>query len=164
MGVLGIAAGLGLVGYAVFGGPSDEEVIRDQLHHFARVVGVAGDENPVFRLGRLKKEFQSLVTPNVRVRVRELTSLKNGRKGLAAVAARAGTYFSAAEISLSGLEIELNEDKTSAQVGCLAELTAQQGGRPRRDERHVDFTLAKVDGDWLIDSIIVSDVGEEPDP
>ena len=126
------------------------------------MVGVEGDENAMFRLGRLKKEFQTLVTTNVRVRVRELTSLRSGRKSLASIAARAGTYFASAEVSLSDLEIEMNEDKTSAKVRCLATLTAQQGGRMRRDERQVDFTLAKVDGDWLIDSIIVSDVGEDP--
>jgi hypothetical protein len=145
----------------VFGGPSEEEKIRQQLHHFAHVLGVDASENPVFRLGRLNKEFQTLLTDNVHVRVRELTSLERGRKGLAAVAARGGPEIAGAEISLSDLDIEIDSQETGAKVKCLASLTAEQGGQPRRDERRVDFVLAKVDGDWLIDSIVVSDVGEE---
>ncbi|HMR76679.1 MAG TPA: hypothetical protein PKD61_16275, partial [Polyangiaceae bacterium] len=79
----------------------------------------------------------------------------------AAVAARAGVYFTGAEISLSDFEIQIDAKETSATVKCLARLTAEQGGQPRRDDRRVDFKLAKVDGDWLIDSIFVSDVNEE---
>ncbi|HMR09545.1 MAG TPA: hypothetical protein PKA88_27385 [Polyangiaceae bacterium] len=161
MGIAGIITGLGLVGYALFGGPSEEELIREQLHRFAHVLGVDPSENAVFRLGRLNKEFKTLLTDNVHVRVRELTSLERGRKGLAAVAARAGVYFTGAEISLSDFEIQIDAKETSATVKCLARLTAEQGGQPRRDDRRVDFKLAKVDGDWLIDSIFVSDVNEE---
>lgn len=155
--IAGLVGGVGLIAYALFGRASDEERIRQQLDRFAHVVGVDGQENPIFRLSRLNKEFDTLVTPDVRAHVPELTSLQQGRGPLAKVAAHAGSYFQSADVSLSDVSIEVSKDRLRASSRGRAKLLAQQGGQMRRDERRVDFTLSRSDGEWLIDSLRVGD-------
>ncbi len=152
----GIVVGLGLAGYALLGGSSDEEKIRALLDHLAEVVTVTGDENPVMRVGRMRSEFSEIFSKDVRVRIPELTSLSGGRDGLATLAARTGSYFRTAEITLKDVNVELVASGVRARVDCRATLLGDRGQGPRREERRVRFDLGKDDGDWLIDSVTVS--------
>ncbi|MCA9598950.1 MAG: nuclear transport factor 2 family protein [Myxococcales bacterium] len=159
--VVGIVLGLGITGYALFGGRSDEEKIRALLDHLAEVAGVSGTENPVMRAGRLRGAFADIFTKDVRVQIPELSSLKSGREGLVALATQAGTAFRSAEISLGSVEITLIASGQAARVRCTATLVGDRGQGLRKDERSVRFGLSKDDGDWRIDSVSVSAAEED---
>ncbi len=157
LGAVGVGAGVLLVGWAIFGGPSDEEQIRALLDRLAHEIGSReGETNPILRASRLNQAFEEIFTEDVRIGIPELTQVTRGRRDLVGVAAQAGTYYASAEVTLSDVQVSLNDDETLAQAGCTAVLTAERGGRPRRDQRKVNFTLSKIDGDWLIDGLTVS--------
>jgi hypothetical protein len=156
----GIVVGIGLAGYALFGGSSDEEKIRALLDRLAQAVSVTGQENPVLRAGRLRSEFADVFTRDVRVKIPELTSLSSGRDSLVTLAAQTGSYFRTAEIILKDVDIQLVQSGVRAQVSCQATLLADRGQGLRRDERRVRFDLGKKDDDWRIDSVTVSSKGE----
>jgi hypothetical protein len=163
--IAAVVLGLGAVLYAVFAAPSDEEEIRAQLDRLALVVGVTADEkNPVIRGARLKREFAEIFTEDVAVSIPELTSLRSGRDELAAVGARAGTYFQTADVSISQIDIEIDGAKTRAQVRSVATLTGSRGGELERDERRVRFEFVQRDGDWLIDAVRVGSRPSDSEP
>ncbi len=159
-----VVLGLIAVLYAVFSRPSDEERIRAVIDRLARVVSVSPDEkNVVIRAARLKRDFAEILTKDVAVTIPELTSLRGGRDELAGVGARAGSYYQSADISISDVEIEIDDKKTRAQVRSVATLTGSRGAELERDERRVRFELVQRDGDWLIDAIRVGAAEEASD-
>ncbi|GMV13173.1 MAG: nuclear transport factor 2 family protein [Polyangiaceae bacterium] len=157
---LGIGAaviGVAVLLYAIFARKNDEELIREQLDRLATVVRVSGPgENPIFRGTRMKKEFETLFVPNVRVDISELTNLKSGRDDLVGVATRAGTIFRTAEVEIHPDSVELLAGATSATVRGSASMTGDRGSGPERDERDVTFGLSKTKDGWLIDSVVVT--------
>jgi hypothetical protein len=158
--VLGISIAL----YALLSGKSDEELIRERLDELAHQVAVDGDENILFRGNRLKKSFATIFVPSVRVHIPELSGLGSGRDELALLAARAGTYFRHAEVEIGADQIDVIAGANSATVRGSATITGDRGRGSERDERRVTFGMAKVDGEWLIDSITVASKSENPTP
>lgn len=157
---LGIGAavlGVLVLLYAVFAQKSDEELIREQLERLATVVKVSGPgENPIFRGTRMKKEFETLFVPNVRVDISELTAVKSGRDDLVGVATRAGTIYRTAEVEIHPDSVDLLAGGTSAKVSGSASITGDRGSGPERDERKVTFGFSKTKDGWLIDSVVVT--------
>jgi hypothetical protein len=154
-----IVLGLGVTFWAVFARKSDDELIREQLDRLAAAVGVdAPDENPIFRANRLKKEFDTLFTQNVRVSVPELEGAMRvtGRDDLVKVATRAGSYWRSAEVSWTSVDIKQVGGENNKNVDATALLVAEERGEMRRDERQVTLGFTKKDGNWLIDSLSVS--------
>jgi hypothetical protein len=152
-----IVLGLGAVLYALFARPSDEERIGAKLDHLARVVALESDEtNSMMRAARLNEEFSELFTEDVLVIVPELAELRPARRELGHLAARATAGFENAEVSFSGLSIQVDASKTRAQVRAEATLTGSRGGELERDERRVRFGFSKRDGEWLIEMLSVS--------
>jgi len=155
--ILAVLVGVAIAAWAVFSHKSDEELIRERLDRLGHVAGVdAPDENPIFRGKRMRDEFQVLFTPNVRVDIRELTSLASGRDGLVGVATRAGSYFRSAEIDIKPESVQLVAGANAATVRGTAVLTADRGRGPERDERRVSFGFAKTKDGWQIDSVVVT--------
>ncbi len=149
-----VAAGIGLAGYAVFAGKSDQERIADQLERLERVVEISGDENLLLRGSRIRGEFQEIFVKDVAVKIPELTSLGSGRAPLAGVATQAGARFSSADIDFGKLDISVGN--AGANVKAPVTLTANdRAGRVRCDRRQVRIGFVKVDGDWLISSVRV---------
>lgn len=154
------SAGVLLLGWALFAPESDEEQIRALLERLAREIAVEGETNILFRTARLNKAFEEIFTEDVSVSIPELTSLARGRGELARVAARAGSHFQNAEVSVKSVDVSFGPTPAHGKAACVAVLSSTDGSRARRDERLVDFTLLKRDGDWRIDGIIV---GERPE-
>ena len=157
----GGALGLALIGYALFAGESDDELIQARLTQLEQAVQVDGQENAVMRGARVNKHFKEIFEKDVVVRIPELTSLAKGRQGLSAVATKAGTYFQSAEVDFDDVEIQIDGSKVGALVIASAQLDAVQGGRPRRDQRRVTLRFSKNDGEWQIASINVAPKGDD---
>jgi hypothetical protein len=158
--VLGVSIAL----YALFSRKSDEELIRERLDELAHQVAVDGDENILFRGNRLKKSFSKIFVPSVRVDIPELSGLASGRDELALLAARAGTYFRHAEVDISADQIDIIQGANSATVHGSATITGDRGRGTERDERRVTFGMAKVNDEWLIDSVTVASKSPNPTP
>jgi hypothetical protein len=157
----GVGAGAALVLYALLSRESDDEKIRRHLDELELAVQVDGEgENPVMRATRLDKRFSELFDEKVRISIPELTSARSGRKDLVALATRAGVWFRTLEIDFK--DIGIKTGNIGAQVSTTASLTTSRAGAGlQRDERKVDFTFTKTDGDWRIDSVHVSPKDEE---
>jgi len=151
----GVVIGVAVIGYAILARKSDEEQIQEQLERLAGAVRVETEENPIFRLKRLEGEFAELFVENVTVRVPELSSVRQGRRELVAMAARAGAYFSSVDVSFDNTEIVVGN--LGANVTTTATLTATRRGQDvEHDKRRVTLRFTKPGGDWLIDSISVA--------
>lgn len=161
---LAVVLGLSITLYALFSRKSDEELIRERLDELGHQIAVDGDENILFRGNRLKKSFATLFVPNVRVDIPELSGLSSGRDELALLAARAGTYFRHAEVEINADQIDVIAGANSATVRGSAAITGDRGHGTERDERRVTFGMAKVDGEWRVDSIVVASKSENPTP
>jgi hypothetical protein len=152
--VVAVALGLLVIGYAVFAKPSDEELIRAKLDRLAEVVSFSdGAGNPVFRAARLDGEFADLFTEDVRISIPELSSVAQGRRPLAGLAARGSSYAQSLDVDFQDVDVQLIGGSSAAQVKAVASLTAQRGGRLQQDRRRVGFGFTKRDGDWLIDAV-----------
>ena len=151
----GVGAGVALVLYALLSRESDEEKIRRRLDELELAVQVDAEaENPVFRATRLNDRFGELFDEKVRVSIPELTSSRSGRKDLVALATRSGAWFRTLEVDFKSISVQTGN--VGANVSTTATLTTSRaGGNMQRDERKVDFTFTKADGDWRIDSIQV---------
>jgi hypothetical protein len=149
-----LVAGALLVLWALFAGDTDEEKIRARLGRLAAAVSVEGEgQNPVFRVAHLNQEFSELFTEDASVSIPELSEVRSGRQGLAALAGRATRYVEALDVSFEDIAVQLNTPK-AAQVRARAKLDAvRPGGRPERDERQVSFRFVDQGGAWLIASV-----------
>lgn len=159
--ILAGAAGLGLVGWAVFGGPSDEEQIRELIERLESAIEVDGQENPVGRMARLNGAFKEIFTKDVQVSIPELTSLQGGRRELADVATRASGYFEGGDVEIGIDELTIDGSKQGAHARTTATLTGTKAGGsgPERDTRKVTFRFTRDDGDWRIYALSVSGRG-----
>lgn len=160
-----IAAGVGVVGYALFFRGGDEDAIRGRLDALAEAVRLRESEtNPVVRGARIQGAFSEIFLPKIRVSIDELGAIGSDRRDLAGVAAQAGARYRSADLSFGSVAVTVAEARESAQVTATATLTGTaHDGDPRRDEREVTFELEKVDGDWRIATVRVAAAGETPE-
>lgn len=151
-----VVVGVSLALWALFAKKSDEELIRERLDELAHVVAVDGDENLIFRGNRMKDKLSKIFTPAVRVDIQELAGRTSGRDELVLIATKAGTYFRHAEVDIDADSIDVIAGSNSATVRGSATITGDRGSGPQRDERRVTFGFAKVDDEWMIDSVVVT--------
>jgi hypothetical protein len=155
--IAAVLLGLAGLAYALFARPSEEERIRSVLDRLARAVSVEPAEtNALLRAARLRKELGELLTDDVDVSIPELSASTRGRESVTAIAARAGSLYGSAEISLSAVDVKLDANETRASVRSIATLSAIQGNEAQRDRRVVRFGLVKQDGGWRVDSVAVA--------
>jgi phosphoribosylformylglycinamidine synthase len=157
----GIAAGLGLLAYALFSGETDEEQIRRRLDELAAVVEVQGErQNVAVRGLQLKGKFRELFEKNVTATIPELGSARSGRTDLAALAARSTVYFDSLDLDFDDVSVSIAGGTMTARVESTVVMTAVRRGRtdPSRDERHVRFRFFKdEEHGWRISSVKVGD-------
>lgn len=155
--IAGVATGLLAIFYSIFAADSPEEQIRHTLDRLERAASFAEPGgNLLVMTGELNEKFKEVFAKEVRVSIPELTSLRSGRRELAAVAARARLSYDAVDLRLSVDELQLHEERRTATVQATAELQALKGQRLRRDERRAQFGFRELDGNWVIDSVAVS--------
>src|SRR5688572_7492006 len=110
-----LAAGVGIVGYALFSRQTPEEEVREQLARLAAAVAVGAEaENPVLRATRLNGQFSELFDKNVRAEIPEISNPIEDRKALVALAARANVWVRALEVDFSRLDVEAGDMSASA--------------------------------------------------
>jgi hypothetical protein len=152
IGVLGFS----VVGYGIFSAESDEEKIRAVLANLAHAVKVDPDApNILVRAGKINQAFSEIFTEEVSYLIPERTSGRHGRKELARLATEVGPFFTSLEITFTELEIEIAEATSSAQVNGIAVGSGIQRGQRWQEERQVQFSLIRHDGDWQIDKLTV---------
>lgn len=162
------AGGLGvaLVGWALFGGESDEDRIRAQLARLESVVRVTErqSENPLLRAVHLQKEFETLLERDVQVSIPEVHGVRSGRDDLARVAAGLQRSLSLFEIRFSQVTVQV--EGTVGRVAAITHVTASVRGEGsiRRDERHTELTFGRdAEGQWLLHSVLVASKAVIPD-
>jgi ketosteroid isomerase-like protein len=149
---LGAAAAI----YFAFFGKSDEDQIRETLARLARAVEIKEGSSPLLSAVRVRDELKPLLTDDVHVSVPELGGARQGRDGMADVAAQAQLLFSSAQVDLRRVEVKREPGAPTAQASAEVRLTGtRRGGQTRRDDRNVDFLLRKDDGKWKVKSVTV---------
>lgn len=147
----------GVLVYAVFFWPSEEDRIVEVVQAFCHAVRVSGpNENPAIRRLRLEGDLGEVLVAEATAEVPELQAGINGRREIATLAAMAANQWSSAVVSLDALRVDIDAPKNKATVRATATLNAtENGGTPRRDTRKVTFELEKVEGRWWIVTITV---------
>jgi len=160
----GIVAGLVIAIYALFFGSSDEDAIRANLTRLEDAVEVKNaNTNFVVRFSQLKKEFAEIFIKKVSFQIPELSNHDNDRTELAKLASQAPRAYQQARIDLSGLSVEIDKEGLSAVAYGDAVLDGVKlGGEPARDTREVSIRLDKIDGQWRIVSLTVSERKGQP--
>ncbi len=155
---IGIATGIGILGYALLSGSSTEDEIHQRLEELEQAVAVEGEPSHlVLRGARLKEEFSELFAKDVQVRIPELGEVTAGRQQLVELATHAPTRYRKVALDLDDLEIRVDEDATSALAVGEAVLTATRpDGSAERDARTVSLRFDQIDGDWTIVTVTVS--------
>jgi ketosteroid isomerase-like protein len=147
----------GVLVYALFFWPSEEEKVIEVVLDFCHAVRVSGpNENPAIRRLRLEGDLGDLLVAEARAEIPELQAGIHGRREIATLATAAATQWATAAVSLDAIQAKVDAAKTTATVRATATLNAtEHGGAPRRDTRQVTFTLDKIDGRWWIVSVAV---------
>jgi hypothetical protein len=153
-----IAVALLLVGYALFGRASDEELIMERLHEVASAVETKEDEtNIIFRVARIKEVFREAMTPLVSISAPELPTT-SGVEDLSNMAGSVIRFSPEFYVTIGSTEVTV--DGSSATAVSQVTVKGTQQGELRAEDRRVDFLLQKVDGDWQIARI---EVGPRPE-
>src|SRR5262245_50372411 len=109
------ALGLGLVGWALFGGGGDEKRILEKLMKLEETVHLEEESrNPVMRLARVRGELKEIVQSTVLVEIPEAPPFKAGRDGLAELATSESTWFRSADVRFDAIDVKVSDDKQSA--------------------------------------------------
>lgn len=160
--LIGILLGLGLVVLGIASWPSsDEEAIAAKLQKLAEVVAIEGEENPVMRTARLRREFAELFEEDALVLIPELQRGARGRRELADLGARGPILYSTLTVDFAGVETIVDSGKKSARTKSLAKLSGTRGGEIRRDERKLRIEWKKEGGEWLMGEVRVEAAGRE---
>jgi hypothetical protein len=134
---------------------SDEDAIRGQLTRIAAALHTTEGSNPVFRLPRVRDEFDAVLDETVHVHVDEMpVTLPTDRRGLAQTAVQVTGYYPSVKLGFRDIDIKLDDAKTMAQVTTTADLTTG-GEHGTRDTRAVSLLFYKRDGTWRITSVTV---------
>lgn len=144
------ALGLGLIGYALFSRPTDEERIAEVLHELEDAVGFESPPNPLTHAANLRGRFAELVTPEVVVDLPERGLVARGRDDLTRVAVAGTTRMQRFDVAFSVEEIEVAGNSAKARVEVVTEATL--GGDPRLSTRRADLQFLKSDDDWQLAS------------
>lgn len=151
LGIAGIVAGALLVGYALFGRRSDQELIAERLQLLGRAVSVREDENLVFRKTRLDRELGALLSPEVRVQIPELGYSVSGVSAVTSLATAAGRQYPNLDVSIEPESVTVDGEAAESR----AEVTVLSlGDDLSRERRPIQVRWTK-DSDWKIDSIQV---------
>ena len=156
----GAAAAVLALGLTLFR-PSEEDRIRKVLDRFANAVEVKANDNIVARAGRVKSELRETVADDVHVDVADLDVRVSNRAALADSATKASLVFPSARCDLTGLNIKVDDNATTAKVDALAIVTGELRGAKKVDNRPVHFLLRKDSGDWRITTIDVAATRQE---
>jgi hypothetical protein len=149
--LVGVVAGLALILYAVFGGRSDEELIRDQLRHLAQVVSFDKPGNVVTRGLTLENAFGELFVDSPRGEIPELGSPRNGRASLVELGLQSSSFARTLALSFTDVRVEIDAKRSDAEVTARANVRAvTREGEERYDERSVRFTFARTQDGWQI--------------
>jgi hypothetical protein len=149
--------GAASVSYFRYFAGSDEEQIRKVIERAARAVEVKdGDANPIVQLARVRDALDPLLEQDAHVNVAELPlGARHGRREVAELVTQATIVLRSASVDVHDLEIKLDSNRTTAEVGARKTVRGTwRTGQTRRDERAVNFLLRK-DGAWRIQSITV---------
>ena len=153
------ALGLGLIGYALFSRPTDEERIAELLSEIDHAVSFESPPNPLTHVANLRGRFAELVTPDVLVRVPERNFVARGRDDLTRLAAAATTRLQSFDVSFTIESLDIDGDSAHANVEVLTD--AALGNDPRQGTRQAELRFVKSDGDWLLSEARVHEGGEE---
>lgn len=159
--VLGAAAalGLGLIGYALFSRPTDEEQIHEVLTELEDVVGFESPPNPLAHAANIRGRFADLVSPDVVLDVPERGMVARGRDDLVRLAVAGTSRLQRFDVAISVEQLNVIGDSANASVEVATEATA--GSDPRISTRRADLQFVKADGDWLLASAHVLTRDEE---
>lgn len=148
--VAAAALGLGLIGYALFSRPTDEERIAEVLHEIEEAVGFESPPNPLTHAANLRGRFVELVTPEVVVDLPERGLVARGRDDLTRLAVAGTTRMQRFDVAFTVEEIEVAGNSAKASVEVITEATL--GGDPRLSTRRADLQFLKSDDDWQLAS------------
>lgn len=153
-----VGVGLAVIGYAVFGTSSDEDLILERLELLAETVRQdESDTNPVIRGARINSVFAELFTKQVSVRVPEVPDIGADRRDLVGAATQTSARFRTASVKFGSTRVDLDPSKMTAGVTTKATLDGvAHDGDMRRDTRGVTLRFEKVDGDWKIVALTVA--------
>src|SRR5690606_9319720 len=99
-------------------------------------------------------KFESLMTEQVDVRVSEVRrGIPSSRAQLGPTAGMALVRYGALDVTFSGIDVRVQSDGASARG--TAHVTGVVAGERRSDTRPIDFSLVRVNGDWLVHSVQV---------
>jgi hypothetical protein len=162
---VGVVAGLALIGYAVFSGQSDEELIRARLVELEEALALDGQSsNPAAHGLRLRGKFANIFEKDVTATIPELGSTREGRDELAALAMHSGSYFETLDVDFENVDVGIDGTKLNARVKTLAVVTGTRRGekQPRREERRVALRFFKgEENGWRIAVVRVGDAEED---
>lgn len=163
--LLTIAAGAGVLGYALLAAPTDEERIEERLH--ALTAAVSSREpvaNVLFRASYLREQFEDYLAPSVQVSVPELGRLPSDHRSLALATAQVQSGMGRFEVALSSVQVRVERDRSPLQATVRARADLSAEGRGLRSEsRAVRFGLAKEGGTWRVTRIEASSASDFPD-
>ena len=159
---IGIVVGIALAIYALFYAESDEEKIRALFERLEDTIQVRTDDtNLVVRAAHIKGEFKEIFTKEVQFEIPELTELSAGRVELAGLAAKAPQMWRTATVSLDDLVITVDDSRLAGVAVGNAVLDAtRHDGRLERDVRKVSISVEKIDDEWRIVGLSVSEKGD----
>ncbi|HEU5073516.1 MAG TPA: hypothetical protein VFU02_05075 [Polyangiaceae bacterium] len=152
------ALGLGLVGYALFSGQTDEERIAEVLNELEDTVGFASPPNPLTHAAAVRARFVELVAPEVVVDVPERGLVARGRDDLTRLAVAGTARLQSFEVAVTVEALRVDGDTAHAGVEVVTEAT--QGQNPRLSTRRADLEFVKHDGDWLLSAAHVVEADE----
>jgi phosphoribosylformylglycinamidine synthase len=136
---------------------TDDDKIRAQLARLAAVLHTTDAQaNPIFRIPRLRSEFDEIFDDTFHASIPELPSeLPRDRRGLADVAAQVTATHPNLDVDFRDVEIKLDDAHTTAQVASTVTVTADSGGGRTHTTRPVSLLFYKRDGTWRITSVTV---------
>ena len=153
------ALGLGLIGYALFSGETDEERIAEVLTELEETVSFEAPPNPLTHAATLRGRFAELVAQDVVVKVPERSFVARGRDDLTRLAVAGTTRMQSFDVTFTLENLRVDGDAATASVEVLTE--AAQGHEPRMSTRHADLEFVKADGDWLLSRAHVLESNDE---
>lgn len=153
------ALGLGLIGYALFSQPTDEERIHEVLDELEDAVGFESPPNPLAHAANVRGQLADLVSADVVVQVPERGMVARGRDDLVRLAVAGTSRLQRFDVAFSVEQLDVTGDSAKASVEVVTEATV--GSDPRLSTRRADLKFVKADGDWRLSSAHVSEAGDE---